>query len=63
MPVQLSNTPMPLWNVALELHTARIFQSLTGKLYILIIPLFGISTLVILISGLIIWLRKGKWSR
>lgn len=63
MPAQLSNTPMPLWNVALELHTARIFQSLTGKLYILIIPLFGISTLVILISGLVIWLRRGKRSR
>lgn len=62
MPSQLIDTPMPLWNVALEVHTARIFQSLTGKLYILIIPMFGISTLLILISGLIIWFRRGNKS-
>jgi hypothetical protein len=57
MPLQISQTPMPLWNFALEVHTARIFQSLTGSLYILIIPLFGLATLLILISGIIVWLK------
>ncbi|PKP49824.1 MAG: peptidase [Bacteroidetes bacterium HGW-Bacteroidetes-1] len=58
MPPAIQSTPMPLWNVALEIHTARIFQNLIGIFYILIIPIFGISTLLILISGIIIWLKK-----
>ncbi len=57
MPPEISDTPMPLWNFALEVHTARIFQALTGSFYILIIPLFGLSTLLILVSGIIVWLR------
>jgi hypothetical protein len=57
MPATLSNTPMPLWNFALEVHTARIFQSLIGSFYILIIPLFGLSTLFILITGIIVWMK------
>lgn len=57
MPVSVSNTPMPLWNFALEVHTARIFQSFIGSFYILIIPLFGLSTLLILITGIIVWMK------
>ncbi len=60
MPEVLVNSPMPLWNVALEIHTARIFQNLIGLFYLLIIPLFGISTLLILLSGILVWLKKGK---
>ena len=60
MPAEISDTPMPLWNLALETHTARIFQPLAGVLYLLIIPLFGLSVLAILISGMLIWLKKKK---
>ena len=58
MPAELSSLPMPLWNVALEVHTARIFQAFIGIWYILIIPLFGLITLAILISGLVVWLKR-----
>jgi len=51
-------SPMSLWNLALEIHTARIFQDLIGAFYILIIPLVGIATLLLLLSGLWIWLKK-----
>ncbi|MDT8392297.1 MAG: PepSY-associated TM helix domain-containing protein [Bacteroidales bacterium] len=58
MPPMIKNTPMPLWNFALEVHTARLFKPFMGDLYILFIPLFGLSTLTILISGVILWIRK-----
>lgn len=60
MPQSIQKTQMPLWNVALETHTARIFQSLIGPFYLLIIPLMGLLTLLILISGILIWLKKRK---
>ncbi|MDY0076598.1 MAG: PepSY domain-containing protein [Bacteroidales bacterium] len=58
MPAAISNEPMPLWNFALEIHTGRIFQGMIGDFYILIIPLFGIAVLLILVAGLIRWLKK-----
>lgn len=63
MPQTIENTPMPLWNVALEVHTARIFQSTIGAFYLLIIPLLGLMTLLILISGILIYLKKRKKMR
>ena len=52
MPAKIiKNSPMSLWNVALEFHTARIYSVLVGDFYILIIPLAGLSMLFILISG------------
>jgi hypothetical protein len=63
MPEKLSSVPMPLWNLALEVHTTRIFQFLTGPFYILIIPLFGLGSILILISGILVWLRRGKKNR
>jgi hypothetical protein len=47
----IENSPMSLWNVALEFHTARIYSVLIGDFYILIIPLAGLSILFIIISG------------
>lgn len=58
MPKELSNQPISLWNVALEIHTGRIFQSLLSDFYILIVPLTGIALLFILISGFIVWNKK-----
>jgi hypothetical protein len=54
----LKECRMPLWNVALELHTARLFKPFLGDLYIIFIPLFGLFTLLILVSGTVLWIRK-----
>jgi hypothetical protein len=54
----IESSPMSLWNLALEVHTGRIFFPLIGNFYILYIPLMGISTLVVLVSGFLIWWRK-----
>lgn len=59
MPGEIKNvSPMSLWNLALEVHTGRYYSFLFGKWYILFIPLFGMSMIVILLTGLILWLRK-----
>ncbi|MBS4057400.1 MAG: PepSY domain-containing protein [Bacteroidales bacterium] len=58
MPEQLKTLNMPLWNVALEVHTARIFEHIVGLAYILIIPLFGLSLMLILVSGLVVWISR-----
>jgi hypothetical protein len=60
MPEFISSARMPLWNFALEVHTARLFKPLIGDFYILFIPLFGLSVLVILVTGIILWIRKYK---
>ncbi|GEM_PF-13667 len=54
----IADSPMSLWNVALEVHTARIYQLFLGKFYILFIPLAGLIILFILISGFIVWYKK-----
>ncbi|MCK9290540.1 MAG: PepSY domain-containing protein [Bacteroidales bacterium] len=58
MPEEIAGLPMPLWNLALEIHTGRIVQDLIGIGYIFIVPLFGITVILILVSGLIIYLRR-----
>lgn len=60
MPENIKAQPMSLWNVALEFHTMRIFQSVIGVFYTLIIPLSGLSILFILVSGFIIWYKKHR---
>lgn len=58
MPQQLRDeSTMSLWNLALEIHTGRIWQPLIGGFYILIVPLTGLIVLFILISGFIVWLK------
>ena len=56
----INDTPISLWNVALEIHTGRIYQSLIGDFYVLIVPLTGMIVLFILISGFIVWLKIRK---
>lgn len=53
----IKEAPISLWNVALEIHTGRIYQSLIGDFYVLIVPLTGLFVLFILISGFIVWLK------
>ncbi len=56
----LKDAKISLWNVALEIHTGRIYQSLIGDFYVLIVPLTGLFVLFILISGFIVWLKTRK---
>lgn len=51
----LKQTPISLWNAALEVHTGRIFEHLIGPFYLLYVPLIGLTILIVLISGIIIW--------
>ncbi|MFN8240483.1 MAG: PepSY-associated TM helix domain-containing protein [Bacteroidales bacterium] len=53
----IDDSPISLWNVALEIHTGRIYQSLIGDFYVLIVPLTGLIVLFILLSGFIVWLK------
>lgn len=53
----IDKSPMSWWNFALEVHTGRIFKPLIGDLYILIVPLFGIFGTILVISGIIVWIK------
>lgn len=58
-----AESPISLWNLALEIHTGRILEPFIGILYLLYIPIAGICVLMVLISGFMIWLlpqRKRK---
>ncbi|MCU4175398.1 PepSY domain-containing protein [Carboxylicivirga sp. N1Y90] len=54
------NAPISLWNLSLEIHTGRIFQDFLGSFYILIVPLVGLATLILLISGAWLWWKRYK---
>ena len=60
MPSQIEQQPMSLWNLALEVHTARIYAFMFGSLYILVIPLMGLFILFILVSGFVVWYKKHR---
>ncbi len=47
------NYRMPLWNYMFELHNGRLFKSMIGGYYILLVPLSGILLLIVSITGLI----------
>jgi hypothetical protein len=47
----LDESPMSFWNFAQETHTGRIYRFMFGKLYILFIPLSGMTILMLLIVG------------
>ena len=51
----LKQTPISLWNAALEVHTGRIFENQIGPFYLLYVPLMGLTILIVLISGIVIW--------
>jgi hypothetical protein len=58
----INDSPVSLWNIALEIHTGRIYHFLIGDFYVLIVPLTGLIILFILISGFIVWLKTRKTS-
>ena len=51
-------SPISLWNLALEIHTGRIFNFIFSDFYILIVPLTGITSVIVLISGYLLLRRK-----
>ncbi|TLX76056.1 PepSY domain-containing protein [Labilibacter sediminis] len=56
MPVAIiDHSPISLWNLSLEIHTGRIFESILDPFYILYIPLSGICVLLVLVSGFFLW--------
>ncbi len=52
--------PFPLWNVAQEVHTCRIYSPLIGLFYILIVPLAGISLFFVTVTGAWMWFIKRR---
>jgi len=57
MPKEIQTQGISLWNLALEVHTGRIFENILSDFYILIVPLTGLSLIFILISGFILWYK------
>ncbi len=56
MPPEVTgSSPLSLWNTCLEIHTGRIFEPLLGPFYILVVPLAGLATLFVLITGFFAW--------
>lgn len=56
MPQEISDDgSMSLWNVSLEVHTGRIYSNILGAFYILIVPLIGLFTIVVLLTGYVIY--------
>jgi len=47
-----------LWHALFELHNGRIFEEYIGPFYWLITPAGGISFLLILLSGCLIWFTR-----
>lgn len=58
MPSAVKERPMSLWNVALEVHTGRIYDALTGPLAPFFIFLAGLTAILTLLSGLILYRRR-----
>lgn len=63
MPAALKFQPFSLWNLAQEIHTGRIFSPIVGGLYVLYVPLMGISTTLVLMTGVWLRLKMGKRKR
>ena len=63
MPEHIRKLPISLWNLALEVHTGRVFSVILGDFYILYVPLMGLTTLLILVTGIWLWLRMRNKSK
>lgn len=51
----VKESPMSFWNLCLEIHTGRIYEPIIGKFYILVVPVIGLATIFILVSGFFAW--------
>lgn len=57
---KVSNSPMSLWHLSLEVHVGRIYSFFMGKLSVLFIFISGILFSFLLISGYKVYVRKHK---
>jgi uncharacterized iron-regulated membrane protein len=56
MPAEVNQkSPISLWNTSQEIHTGRIWEFLLGPFYILIVPLTGLASVLILVTGFFAW--------
>ena len=55
-----SQSRISLWNALFELHNGRIFEQFIGPLYWLIIPVGGISLIIIIFTGILNRLRRRR---
>ena len=51
----LKESKMSLWNLSLEIHTGRFFRFLLGDFYILLVPLSGLVSVMVVLSGYLLW--------
>lgn len=54
----LKESKVSLWNLSLEIHTGRFFQSLVGNFYILIVPISGLVSMMVVLSGYLLWRKS-----
>ncbi len=57
-----SEARMALWNFFFELHNLRIFQNYIGSFYLLLLLAVSLSLLIITITGVLQYIRKGRSS-
>ncbi len=50
-------SPLSLWNLALEIHVARIYSIVFGKYSILLIPLMALMLFSMVTSGVFLWIK------
>lgn len=55
-----TESDISLWNLCLEIHTGRFFQNLLSDYYILIVPIAGLISILVVISGYLLWRKKYK---
>lgn len=63
MPADFARARMSLWHLALEAHTGRIFTCLPAMGDILYLFLVGLSLLIVLISGYLVYRRRYRRRR
>lgn len=54
----VSASKMSLWNLSLEIHTGRFFRFLLGDFFILLVPLTGLVSIVVVLSGYLLWRKR-----
>jgi hypothetical protein len=58
MPAAMRATRLSLWNACFELHNGRFFKDFIGPFYILLTPTGALMLFLIVVTGLIAWLRR-----
>ncbi len=52
------NYTMPFWNYMFELHNGRMFKSMIGGIYILLVPLSGILLFIVSLTGVFRYFKR-----